>query len=150
MKNRRIAGLVGIVMCLSLGAVGDRADADDGGDKLVTSSVDLEPILFGRAPDDPDASFDPGKSYDGALAIVIDTPYQIWTAMGTYVHVAAFDHALRAVRAATRDIFFPSEGNYAVSPVTALNRYGGFIYEHIAIIYHLAVCAKRLLQDLFE
>jgi hypothetical protein len=70
-------------------AVGVRARADEP--KLVTSSVELEPILIGEAPKDPDATFENKGGWDGALAIVIDTPYQIWSSMGTYIHLAAFD-----------------------------------------------------------
>lgn len=79
-------------MSLVLNAVGDQARAEEGpgGEKLVTSSVDLEPILIGAPPDDPDSSFS-AQDWDGALALVIDTPYQLWSATGTYVHLAAFD-----------------------------------------------------------
>ncbi len=59
---------------------------------LITSGVKLKPILIGSPAADKKRSLaDEGAKYDGALNIVIDTPYQIWGEMGTYIHIAVFD-----------------------------------------------------------
>ncbi len=71
---------------------GDAARAEE---KLVTSGVELVPVLIGTRVEGSDVKLEGNETYDGPLNVVIDSPYQIWAAMGSYIHVAAFDPSFK-------------------------------------------------------
>lgn len=121
-------------------AGGRGARADKGKEKLVTSGVTLEPILIGSPPKKPGKKLDTSKGYDGALNVVMDTPYQIWAAMGTYVHVAAWTPDFKP--AAGAKVFMDGEilgradktGTFVFSVAT--NKDGGYGHNHnVEVVY---------------
>jgi len=97
MKSR-ILNHAAAFLLITLSAAFIQKDLGAQGKKesLVTSGVKLKPILIGKAAADKDRSLSDEGQFDGYLNLVIDTPYQIWGEMGTYIHLAAYDPKFNA------------------------------------------------------
>lgn len=59
--------------------------------QFVTGEAKFKPILIGNPPAEDEKSFNEIKGkFKEALKIVIDSPYQIWSKMGTYIHIVVY------------------------------------------------------------
>ena len=101
MKRKVMHGMIwAAAVLLTAGLFQQDLGAQDK-ETLTTSSVKLKPVLIGTQIKGKDLSFaDEGGKFDGHLNIVIDTPYQIWSAMGTYIHLAIYDPKFKAAKEA--------------------------------------------------
>ncbi|MFH1438877.1 MAG: MG2 domain-containing protein [Pseudomonadota bacterium] len=98
MRNTSMSRFVtGLLILLAVVFVKADLGAEAENEKLVTSGVKLKPVLIGTQITDKDRKLaDEGNKFGEPLNIVIDTPYQIWGEMGTYIHLAIYDPKFNA------------------------------------------------------
>jgi uncharacterized protein YfaS (alpha-2-macroglobulin family) len=70
---------------------------------LLARADKLAPLLIGNPPASTDRLnlSEVNKAKPTPLFVVVDTPYEIWSGQGTYLHVAVYDEAFAPVNGAT-------------------------------------------------
>ncbi|MBW2263685.1 MAG: hypothetical protein JRG91_17110, partial [Deltaproteobacteria bacterium] len=118
-----------IVACGPAGQ-GDIEGPEGEGDEDLVEAAEpwegepLEPVLIGELPDKNDDPIrEPGKQKDGGLYVIVDTPYQIWTGAGTYIHLGAWDENWEP--AAGARIFVDND------EVGKTNKHGTLVFQYV-------------------
>lgn len=84
----------------------------------------MEPVLIGSKVDDREERIEfPVKDATEPLAVIVDTPYQIWTNAGTYIHVGVWDENFEPAQGAR--IFVDDE------EMGTANEHGTFVFQYI-------------------